>query len=84
MSMPLFLEVHNLNDENPQALADARSCDGVRCLKHWLSENGRQVALLVDAPSEDALRLSRSGANETTELFAPAERWMSYAAIDVE
>jgi hypothetical protein len=83
MSMPLFLEVHDVNGRSPQALAEARSGDGVRCLKHWLSEDGLQVALLVEAPSEEGVGSSTSGVKETTELFAPVEPWVCRTSIDV-
>jgi hypothetical protein len=83
--MPLFLEIYELNGQGAQAFSDARSShrDGICCLKHWLSEDGRSIALLVEASDEDALRLSHGGAKEITELFAPAERWMSSDTVEI-
>lgn len=80
--MCLFLEVSDRG--NAEALVQARSAQasrGVRLLKHWLGANG--VVLLVEAPDEQTLRACSSGAKEITELFAPAERWMSYDSIEM-
>lgn len=83
--MALFLEIHDLNGQSAQALADTRSSarDGIRCLKHWFSGDGRSIALLVEAPSEAALRLCQGGAKEITELFAPTERWLSCDTVEM-
>ncbi len=84
--MCLFLEVHDLDGRDAEAFVEARSAQGphgVRLLKHWLGDDGGKVALLVEAPDEQTLRGCAGGANEVTELFAPAERWMSYDAIEM-
>ncbi len=84
--MSLFLEVHELNGRGAEACVQARSAQappGVRFLRHWFGDEGRKVALLVEAPDEETLRTCAGGAKEVTELFAPAERWMSCDSIDM-
>jgi hypothetical protein len=84
--MALFLDIHDLDALGVGAFLTrwaAHADDGVRCLKHWVDEDGRNVALLVEAPNEDSLRACDRDARELTELFAPAERWMSYDAIEM-
>jgi hypothetical protein len=75
--MALFLDVHELNGGGAEAFVAAWAAgagDGVRCLGHWVGEDGRKVALLVEAPDADSLRACDPEATELTELFAPAER----------
>lgn len=83
--MALFLETFELEGRNPETFADARSDEreGIVCLRHWVSKDGRSIALLVEARSEEALRRSRSGATEVAELFAPAERWLGCDAVRI-
>jgi hypothetical protein len=84
--MCLFLEVHELDGRDADAFVRARSTQapqGVRLLKHWLGDDGRNVAFLVEAPNEETLRACAGGAKEITELFAPAERWMGFDAIEI-
>ena len=57
-----------------------RGGDGIRCLKHWVSDDA--IALLVEAPNEASVRARDPGATEVTELFAPAQRWASCDSID--
>jgi hypothetical protein len=81
--MTLFLEVCDLNGQSAQSFAEARSRtrNGIHCLKYWPCDDGRSVALLVEAQDEVTLRSSAAGAKEITELFAPAARWMSIETI---
>jgi hypothetical protein len=84
--MALFLDIHDLDALGAEAFLtswSARANDGIRCLKHWVGEDGRSVALLVEAPNEDSLRACDRDARELTELFAPAERWLSYDSIEM-
>ena len=84
--MRLFLEVHELDGCDAGAFVHARSVQaprGVRLLKHWLGDDGGTVTLLVEAPDEQTLRACAGDAKEVTELFAPAERWMSYDSIEM-
>jgi hypothetical protein len=82
--MTLFLEVHDLNGQSARAFAEARAQtrNGIDCLKYWPCEDGRSVALLVEAQDEATLRSSAAGAKEITELFAPAARWMSVETME--
>ncbi len=80
--MALFLAVHELDTHEPEVFvaawaAGAGSC--LRCLKHWVSDNG--IALLVEAPDEDSVRAYDSDATEVTRLFAPARHWLSAETI---
>lgn len=81
--MALFLETHDLRGRDAQAFVDTRSGTehGTRCLKHWVSNDGRRLTLLVEAPDRQALSASQSGATELTEVFAPVERWMSFETL---
>lgn len=84
--MALFLDVHELDARGAEAFVaawSARAGEGARCRKHWVGEDGRTVALLVEAPDEETLRACDPDAKEVTELFAPAERWASYDSIEV-
>ena len=84
--MSLFLEVHELDGRGAEAFVRVRSAQaprGVRFLKHWFGDDGRKVALPVEAPDKETLRTCAGGAKEVTELFAPAERWMSCDSIDM-
>jgi hypothetical protein len=81
--MALFLETHNLGGRDAQAFVDTRSGtgNGSRCLKHWISGDRRRLTLLVEASDRQALSASHPGAREVTEVFAPAERWMSFETL---
>jgi hypothetical protein len=82
--MALFLNVHKLHTHEPAAYVAAWAAGAgsrIRCLKHWVGDNA--IAMLVEAPDEDALRAYDSDASEVTELFAPARRWLSYETIDL-
>ena len=82
--MAIFLEVHELNAQKPEAFVAAwaaRAGSGVHCLKHWVNDD--VIALLVEAPNEDSLGAYGSAAAEVTELFAPAPRWLSHEPIEL-
>ncbi len=84
--MALFLAIHELDGLGLEvflARLAAHADEGIRCLKHWVGEDGRNVALLVEAPNEDSLRACDRDAKELTELFAPAERWVSFDSIEM-
>ena len=81
--MALFLEVHKLEGRDQGtflATCSTMNGDGSRCLRHWV--DGDEIALLVEAPDEEALRARGLDAVEVTELFAPASRWAAADAID--
>jgi hypothetical protein len=81
--MALFLNVHELDAQAAETFLAAwstRCADGIRCLKHWVSDDA--IALLVEAPNEASVRACDPGAIEVTELFAPARRWASCDSID--
>jgi hypothetical protein len=75
--MALFLETHYLNGRDAETLIRALSepHPGRRCLCHYLADDGNAVEFLVEA--QDQASLSATGARSVTELFAPAERWLS-------
>jgi hypothetical protein len=80
--MALFLQVHELDTHEPEALVAAwteAAGSRIRCLKHWVGDNA--IALLMEAPNEDSLRSYDSDAGEVTRLFASAQRWLSYETI---
>ena len=81
-----FLNVHTLDNGSVDALLldrTARAITRARCLKHWLSDDGRKLALLIEAPDEETARAFDPDASETSELLAPAERWLAYDTIDI-
>ena len=59
--MPLYLDVHHLDDIDPDALAGAHERDlqvqdrhGVTYQRYWFSRERGQVFCLVDAPDTQA------------------------------
>jgi hypothetical protein len=84
--MALFLDGHELEERNADEFLAAwsdRAATDVRCLKRWVGEDRRNVALLVEAPDEDSVRICDPDAKEVTELFAPAKRWLSLDSIEM-
>ena len=84
--MALFLDVHELDGRDVDeflAAWSAQAATGVRCLKRWVGEDRRNVALLVEVADEDSVRACDADAKEVTELFAPAERWLSLDSIEM-
>lgn len=74
--MALFLETHDLDGRDAEALIRALSepRPGRRCLCHYLADDGSAVEFLVEAQDQASLS---TGAQSVTELFAPAARWLS-------
>ena len=59
--MPLFMDVHRVDQVDPDALASAHERDlevqdrhGVRFERYWFSEEQGRIFCLVDAPDADA------------------------------
>jgi hypothetical protein len=59
--MPLFMDVHRVDQIDPDALASAHERDlevqdrhGVRFERYWFSEEQGRIFCLVDAPDADA------------------------------
>ncbi|MGA7273047.1 MAG: DUF4242 domain-containing protein [Acidimicrobiia bacterium] len=60
--MPLFMDVHTLDEIDPDALAGAHERDlevqdnhGVSYLRYWYSEDSGKVWCLADAPTKEAM-----------------------------
>ncbi|MGA7270217.1 MAG: DUF4242 domain-containing protein, partial [Acidimicrobiia bacterium] len=60
--MPLFMDVHTLDEIDPDALAGAHERDlevqerhGVNYLHYWYSEDSGKVWCLADAPTKEAM-----------------------------
>jgi hypothetical protein len=83
--MSLFVEVHELHGREPEGFIATRVAappPGVRFLKQWINRECRKVAFLVEAPDQETLQRDPS-AEEITELFAAAERWMAADSIEM-
>lgn len=59
--MPLFMDVHNIENVTTDAVATAHAADlqtqgdhDVRYLRYWVDEQQGRVYCLVDAPSAEA------------------------------
>jgi hypothetical protein len=59
--MPLFMDVHTVDEIDPDALAGAHARDlevqgryGVNYSRYWFSQEAGKIYCLVEAPSKDA------------------------------
>ena len=75
--MPLFMDVHHLDDGVTQDLADLQTQDryDVRYLRYWVNEDRGKIFCLVEAPSEDAANSVHREAHGLVadELYAVTE-----------
>ena len=78
--MPLYLDVHHLDDIDPDALAGAHERDlqvqdrhGVNYQRYWFSRERGQVFCLVDAPDPQAASAVHREAHGLVAQDIPAE-----------